>query len=504
MKNLYLLPLFISLLALLSACSAPGSDGSQKKRTLKIPYPAIEEQNVLEITKPSLSVEQEIINCSDNPKCHLESINEPYSNQENQYRISSVIFADSDIMVSANIQDAPAISFSLNNIDLSSIISSTLVYTKKDSLGNVIIQTAETQISDIEGEYTVPIHSSIMGSGILISAPYEKHELLIRINTNKSETHNFKIEFFISSNTINPVTIERDIELINTTYYKMDEDLPSFLIDSVIMKNTLPFNISLNGEINLNSTTIAFLTESTKIQQKSFIPETAEYPFDIYNWSTSTNSNYNLASASPMFLVKVEKNGVEEETPTTISYNGNGTTITIEGLEITADSTIKLKIYANMDVNNSILGNHGQKNLFVGKSLCATVNSNSKCNCFFAPTNIHDSSMTALLFYNMASTTMLQIKDLFYPNCGSNVPNGFVTQQLSITSYPNSSIELVGRHHRTDTSYNITTWLKGYEDYEDLGSLSKTMDTIESTKGFYDYAQVNTALGYQGYIPGQF
>ena len=503
MKKFYFIPLLVSLLALLAGCSSPGQDGGQKTRTLKIAGPEAEVQKTETELSPKLLVDQTIANCEDNPKCHLETINEPYNNVGSPYRINSVIFADSDLMSGTNVQDAPAINFSTVDIDTSKIISTSITYTKKDSLGAIISQTVENQITGTDGSYNIPIHSSLMGSGILISAPYEKHILLIKIVTNSGDVSSFEIEFFLSSNTINPVIIERDPQIIDSAYYKMNEDLQSFLIDSVTLENTLPFIVSVAGEINLNNTTVAFVSESSKVQHKTFIPDTPGYPLDIYNWYTSTNTTHNISTALSTYIVKVEKNGTEEEAPITVTFNGLDAVLSISGLEITGTQKIKLNIYATLNTNSSILGDHGQETFFSGNSLCGTLSVNAKCNCFFAPTNIHDSSSTGSLFYNMAGMTMLQIKDLYYPNCGANVPNGMVTQQLSIVHYPASSVALEGRHHRTNASYAITTWLKGYENYDDFGTVSKTMDILEASKGFVDYTQVDPSLGYQGYIPGQ-
>ncbi len=507
MKKNYLIPLFLSMLALFAGCSSPGNDGSQAKRNLQIPSPSpaptVETQPTLPILNPGLLIDQEIENCTDNPKCHLETNNEAYSNDNSPYRINSVIFADSDLMTGINTQEAPIIKFSLKEIDPASVTSSTMTYIKKDSLGAVLVQTSETQITGVTGSYTVPIHSSTLGSGILISAPYEKHTLLIKLVTNSGQNHSFEIDFFLSSNTTNPVIIERDPLITDSSYYKANEDLQSFLIDAITLENTIPFTVSLNGDINLNNTTIAFLSETSATQHKTFIPETPGYHFDTYNWFTTANTTYNLSTAFATYTIKTVKDGVEEEVPATISYNGLETLLSVSGLEIAGSQKIKLNIYANVDINNSILGNHGQQTFFVGKSLCSSMSVNASCNCFFTPKNINDSSANGTWFYNIAAINLLTIQNLYYPSCGSSVPSGSLTQQISIVNYPANAVSLIGRHHKTEAKYTITTWLKGYENYDDLGTTSRTMDTLDITKGFVDYTQVNTAMGYQGYIPGQ-
>ena len=343
MREFFFVPVFISLLALSAGCS-PGDDGSQKSRTLKIPYPTADVQSASTNSSPSLDVEQEVENCSDNPKCHLEEMNTPFTNTATTYRINSVIYSDTDIMSGVNVQTAPIVNFEVKGIDTSSITSTTIRYNKKDGMGNIIAQTTETAISGTEGRYSVPIHSSLFGSSILISAPYEKHTMQIKILTNQGYNYNFEIEFFISSSTINPVVIERDAQIMNSHYYKMDEDLQSFLIDSISLENTLPLSISVSGDISVNNSTVAVLKQTSRSQQKTFISSTSGYPFDIYNWFTVPGYSYGSATAIATYTVKIERNGVEEELAVSSNYNGAESILSYNDLELDGNQKIKMNI----------------------------------------------------------------------------------------------------------------------------------------------------------------
>jgi len=473
------------------------NDGSQKRRIAKISSPEQETPLTMNTT-PYLVLSQEVINCSETPKCHLESFNEPVMNN----KLNSIIYADSDIMSGNNINEAPTISFIVKELDPSTIMTTSMKYIKKDSLGEIIIQNNDIEINNEVDNYTVPIHSSILGSGILISAPYEKHVLNIKIKTSDNKNHEFYLELFIASNTINPVLIERDAQIINSPYYKMDEVLDTFLIDSISLKNTLPFAVVVDGEINITNETSAFLLETHKVQQKSFLPKQNGYPYDMYNWYTSTASEYSSATAEPTYLIKLEKNGTEEELPISTNYNGPESILLYSDVEIEGNQNIKINVYANYTINNNLIGDHGQMSLFEGKSICSSVTPYSRCTCFFAPPDLQDDSLTALLFYNSANTIMLNIQNLYYPNCGNSVPNGLVTQQLSIVSYPQKTISLIGRLHHTDAKYTITSWLKGYKEQDGFGSTTNTMDTLESEKGNTNAGLLNPALSYMGYIPG--
>lgn len=496
MKVKILLPLLLSILALLTSCS-PMNDGSQKRRIAKISSPE-QETPVIPSTTPYLVLDQEVQNCSETPKCHLENFNEPVTNN----KLNAIIYADSDIMSGNNINEAPAISFIVKELDASTITATRMQYIKKDNLGELIIQNNEIEINNNMDNYTVPIHSSVMGSGILISAPYEKHILNIKIKTSDNKNYDLSLEFFISSNTINPVLVERDTQIMNSSYYKMDGALDNFLIDSISLRNTLPFAVVVDGEIDIINETTAFLLETHKVQQKSFLPKQNGYPYDMYNWYTSTGSEYGSSTALATYIIKLEKNGTEEELPISTNYNGQESVISYSDLEIEGNQNIKINVYANYAINNNLIGNHGQMSLFEGKSICSTVTPYSRCTCFFAPPDLHDDSLTALLFYNSANPIMLNIQNLYYPNCGNNVPNGIVTQQLSIVSHPQKTISLIGRLHRTESKYTITSWLKGYKEQDGFGSTTNTMDTLEAEKGNTNAGLLDPSLSYTGYIPG--
>lgn len=501
MRKIQLLTITTALL-LITGCT-PGNDGSQRHRSPKIPYPASDAQVTTTSASPSLIVEQEILNCTDDPKCHTEEINEPFTGSASQYFINSIIFPDSDMMSGANVQTAPAIIFEVKDLDITTISNTMMKYEKKDLLGNTQVQTAETAISGDNGRYNVPIHSSFLGSSILLSSPHDRNILHIRICTSEGKNHDFEIVFFLSSNTVNPVTLERDPQIIESPYYKMNEDLQSFLIDSINMENTLPLPVSISGEINISNTTIGVLRETSRQQGKTFISDTSLYPYDTYNWFTTPVYNYSSASAAPTYTVKIERNGTEEEIVVSSSYNGMESVLGYSELLLEGNQKIKMNVYANLVINNSVLGNHGQQNFFEGRSLCSTLTINSSCACFYAPVNINSDSLSAMVFYNAASAALVTIQNNYYPNCGANVPNATLTQQLYIVNHPASSISLIGRIHRSDLKYTVTTWLNGYEDQDDLGTLAVTMDTLEAVKGNTNLGLVDPSLSYQGYIPGQ-
>jgi hypothetical protein len=97
---------------------------------------------------------------------------------------------------------------------------------------------------------------------------------------------------------------------------------------------------------------------------------------------------------------------------------------------------------------------------------------------------------------------MSNLSTIYYPNCNDPQPSFCLQKFLDVVYYPQNLLALVGRDHKTDASYTITSWLKGYEDLDELGSSTKTLDTLQTTKGYVNYASINPSLSYTGYIPG--
>ncbi|MEI6093675.1 MAG: hypothetical protein WCQ47_08390 [bacterium] len=171
-------------------------------------------------------------------------------------------------------------------------------------------------------------------------------------------------------------------------------------------------------------------------------------------------------------------------------------------MELQGYENIKIDLVAQFNFNNSLLGDHGQKNFYEGLSKCEDINEPEKCFCFYLPIKqSFYSEPAADLYYFIPDAMMLMLKSYIYPDCGT-INTTFLFQGLVPTTYPETTLSLAGRHHLTNTSYSITSWLKNYEDLDPLGTTSKTMDPLESIKGFTDYTTIDMGESYQGYVPG--
>jgi hypothetical protein len=105
-----------------------------------------------------------------------------------------------------------------------------------------------------------------MGTGVLMSSPSESHIIKIKVVFDNNRTHSQDLRFFLQTNTVNPVLISRDTEISNSSYYKMDSIQSTNIIDAVMLKNTLPYNVELSGNIEVNNKTLAFLSRTSKVQ----------------------------------------------------------------------------------------------------------------------------------------------------------------------------------------------------------------------------------------------
>ncbi|MCX6113425.1 MAG: hypothetical protein NTY22_09155, partial [Proteobacteria bacterium] len=192
-----------------------------------------------------------------------------------------------------------------------------------------------------------------------------------------------------------------------------------------------------------------------------------------------------------------------EEIPVTAQSNNDETVLSFNHLELQGTEQVKIDVVAQFNVNNSILGDHGQKTFYEGLSKCETINDPEKCSCFYLPVKkSFPSEFAASIYYIIPNAQMILLKTLTYPSCSNINESIYVYQSLFPVVYPEDSLGLVGRDHVTDTSYTITSWLKDYENMDPLGTTAKTMDTIEAQKGYVDYTTVNLNESYQGYIPG--
>ena len=456
------------------------------------------------IQTPTLTVDQDVINCSNSSNCHLEEIQSSTPSTSN---VNSLIVAESDIITGSNINLAPAIKFQINALDATSISSVSYSYTKKDALGNIVVQTGNTPIYAQEGSYLVPIHSSNLGSSILTSAPYEQHLLHIIITASDNLVYSSDIIFHLSTHITNPIVFDRDPAILNSTYYKMNEDNNTFIIDTVSIQNTLPYAVTFNGSITVKNKTIAFLSDAKKIQDKTFVPKEYYppyyYNYDLYNWFTTSETTYKSAIATPSYLLKIHRGtNTIEEVPITIQSDNDQSVLSFNHLELQGSEQTKIDVLAQFSVNNSLLGDHNPKTFYEGLSECETINNPEKCSCFYLPIKKSFSSeILADIYYMVPNTQMMMLDTQTYPSC-SNINPSFIYESLFPVIYPEDNLALAGRDHSTNTSYTVTSWLKGYEDLDPIGTTAKTMEQIEATKGYVDYTTVDLNESYQGYVPG--
>jgi hypothetical protein len=451
------------------------------------------------VNVPAIVLEQELKNCAGDQQCRLE----PLAGTPEALRINSLIIAGSDALNAQNIGSAPTIRFSITGVDSSNIDSVSYTYIKKDSLQNIIVQSEEKPVRTDSGFYSIPLHISTLGSSIMTSAPYDQHILSINIRTaSDRQNYTYDVGFSLLSSYENPVLLNRSTSIADSSYYKMDQDLSDFIIDSVDLSNTLSYAVTVGGSISINNNTVAILSNTHQTQNKTFLPHAQYYPWNQYIMTTGTYTEYHQAVASPIFSVFVVRDGgTPEEIAVTAQPGVNSVILSFSNLTLQGNEKVRMDISIHVDTNNSLLGPQGQEAFFEGQTVCSNVTTASKCSCFYYVPDLHVQNM---MFYSitLCGAFMNALENIFYPNCNDPQPSYCLQQFLNVVYYPENLLALVGRDHKTDASYTITSWLKGYENLDELGSSTKTFDTLQTTKGYVDYASINPSLSYTGYIPG--
>jgi hypothetical protein len=487
----------VSLIAV-SACSSDAFNSETKRRNPGIQSPKPIEDVSGANPAPQINLIQELGNCEQVDACEQQNFE---IQNPNPHTINSLIVADSENFTRPDILNAPIVKFEVNNIDQNSIQNITYSYSKKDFIGNTIIQTDTYNVHEDNGYYFVPIHSNKMGSGVLTSAPFETHIIKINIITDQNLTYSQDLRFFLQTNIINPVTINRSNDIVNSSYYKMDEIQNENIIDAVILKNTLPYNVSLSGNIELINKTMAFLSKTEKIQHREFnICGSSNYsdPCDYYEFTYTENQEYQAALASPFYSLRAIRGSNHIEVPTTLSMVGEYIILDFDNLELLPNEELKLELLSNFNINNTILGDHGSKKIFTGTSYCEDPNS-MDCYCFYQL-----NQNVGYVWFVYGIMFLESIKGSIYPSCDTN-HNGFAAseQNLSFSQEPEYNISLIGRKHLSQNRYSITAWLSGFDPLNNFGTLTKIMDTLEATKGFVNESVLNNNINYEGFIPGE-
>jgi hypothetical protein len=483
----------------LSACSSDVFNSETKRRHPGVQTPIPTEDVSTAIPLPELVLSQELKNC-DQTQQGCEQQNFQVSNPD-PYTVNSLIVSNSENLTNTNLLNAPAIKFELKNIDQSLIQSVAYSYCKKDFFGNTIIQTDLYNIYEEEGYYYVPIHSNKMGTGVLMSSPSESHIIKIKVVFDNNRTHSQDLRFFLQTNTVNPVLISRDTEISNSSYYKMDSIQSTNIIDAVMLKNTLPYNVELSGNIEVNNKTLAFLSRTSKVQHHEFkICTQPSYssPCDYYEHSYTNAQEYEGALGTPFYSLRILRGANYIEIPSSATVSGHEIILSFDNMEILANEEIKMELVANFNINNNLVGDHGTVNIFTGRSYCEDPSS-MDCYCFYEL-----KQTVGYIWFAYGISFMDSIRGSIYPSCNTDHPGFPVAEQnLSVAQYPSYNIALVGRKHLTNTKYSISSWLKGFDPSNNFGTLTKTMDPLESNKGFSDESALLNSMNYEGFIPGE-
>ena len=485
-------------LMILSNCGSDVFNSETKRRHpgIEVPLPTVDAE--ASDTIPELNLSQELKNCAQSEGCEQQDFQ---TTSLDPYAINSLIVADSDRFTNTNVSSAPSLKFEINNIDKSLVQSVAYSYSKKDILGNIIIQTDFYNLYEQDEYYSVPIHSNKMGNGVLVSAPFESHIIKVKVIFNQNKTYTQELKFFLQTSTANPVTIIRNDSITDSSYYKMDMVQASNVIDSVTLKNTLPYEVELSGNIELNNKTLAFLNKNSKIQHRQFrVCSNSNYsnPCDYYEHTYTNEQDYEGATTSPLYSLRILRGNTYIEIPTSPSMIGEQVILDFNELGLFANEEINLELIANFNLNNSIIGDHGNINIFAGTSYCEDPSS-MDCYCFYQVRQT-----VGYLWFISGVSFLESIRGSIYPACNTN-HTGFtaVDQNLSVNQYPEYSIDLIGRAHSTSTKYTVTAWLSGFNPSNNFGTLTKTMDPLESTTGFIDESAIANSINYDGFIPGE-
>lgn len=488
----------LTVMMFLSACSSDVFKSETKRRHPEVQAPSNDASGAIPV--PELVLSQELRNCDQTQQgCEQQSFQ--VSNPD-PYTVNSLIVSDSENFTNTNILAAPSIKFELKNIEKDLIQSVAYSYSKKDFFGNTIIQTELYNIYEEDGYYYIPIHSNRMGAGVLMSSPSENHIIRIRILFDNNRTHSQDIRFFLQTNTVNPVVISRDIEISNSSYYKMDAIESTNIIDAVILKNTLPYNVELSGDIEVNNKTLAFLNRTSRTQHHEFKEcgqPSYSSPCDYYQHTYTNAQEYQGAIGSPLYSLRILRGNSYTEIPTSASISGEQIILSFDNMELFANEEIKMELIANFNVNNSIIGDHGTVNIFTGTSYCEDPSS-MDCYCFYQL-----KQTVGYIWFVYGISFLESIRGSVYPSCNNTDHPGFpvADQNLNVNQYPEYNIALVGRKHLTNTRYSINSWLKGFDPSNNFGTLTRTMDPLESTKGFTDESALPSSMNYEGLIPGE-
>jgi len=475
--------------------------------TQQFPQEADPAPGAPQLPTPALNVDQEILNCDDNSQqCHTQEITDPFNDPNGiRHRINSLmIVTDNSILTNVNTGLAPAISFQIQDLTDENINSLTYSYEKRDSLGNVLAQNTPQTLYKTNNSYIIPIHSNTLGVGVLTSAPYEKHIITIRIVRSDNHIFSHDIEFYVYSHAPNPVLFDRKSDILNSSYYKMDANSEDFTIDMIEVQNTLPYPVTTSGNIHVSNTTLAVVSDTTHQQQKNFIPKINFYPWDSYGMHTIQSIKYYQAAAVPIYSIKVHRGANEEFIPITATYSGNEIVLVYNNLYLQGNEKIQMDVMIHVNTNNSVLGGHGQTAFYEGTTLCNNPTPTSSCFCFYFPLyHYFPHQSQADLYYGpqLCGIYYSPYQSTYYPNCASS-PGQCASKNLDITYYPEDLYQLVGRHHLTNTTYVITSWLKDYENYDELGTTTKTMDPLEIIKGYVNYGAIDHSQSFSGYMPG--
>jgi len=415
-----------------------------------------------ETLNPKIILKQELLNCGhEYEACFFEKFQ--LTNIDDTI-INGVIYPSEEILNIEDLNTAPQFQFSFEHLDYSEIEKIEYKYIKYNATGSKIAETNYKTLSFIDNDYKIPLHTSTLGAGVLITEINQTNEIkiLIRTYSNYYFTTSFKFYMFSQINT--PIEVSRDLDLLDTPYYNF-ENVDLHILDIINIRNKLNLKLSLNIDLEVNNTTKASIET---INITNYTQQVNLQGPSVYEWKTNEIISYNSSSVKPSFLVFTldELGNIEQ-----ILVNTQDNFIYINDLTLRENKNISLLVTSNF-LKLNILGLSNQGPIYSNLSHCQNINNLNLCKCWynassslfsllFMPPEPNNFNINIFLIAYMVEYNSLMNYTSLIPNC-SNPSTNLI---LAVNNIYKTSKNLLARLHKTSTSIYLDIKLKDYKNF---------------------------------------
>jgi hypothetical protein len=445
---------------------------------------------------PSINIDKNIYNC-ESELCYIQKVNT--SNEEtNTYQNNfDIAVIDTSLITNEDISLSPYIKFKIENLKLNYINEISYIYEKQDYFGNTVNKTEKKSLAKELDFYKIPIHTNIMGSGILNVSPNEKNLIHIKvIDVNGSifiKTFEFKLMSFLNK----AIEIERNPNLIHENYYSFENPFSNEkqLIESIKITNLLNEKILINSDVELLNHTHAIVSKVNKNNNYSLIvQETQFFPYNIYKWQVTEEVEKNiLVKAFGIYEIEILRSNEEsEELPIELKEENGISILSFKNLYLNENEEVFLNIYSYFDINNNIVGPKETKTFYTGTSRQKEFNRLNECISYSHSTNYGCDSMgcnIAIMSIDLAFLTSNVEKT--YPNCDFTSSS----QTLFKATEEKYNLNLIGRSHKSQISYKTDVFLNDFNELSPIYNTYKTMPILQSETGSTNFDEQSVHIG---------